>query len=43
MKQVDNAAYKTTIDIGAGKGKQMLWYFVNILFLKKFINRFFRV
>ena len=34
MKQVDNAAYKTTIDIGAGKAKQLLWYFVNILILK---------
>ena len=34
MKQVDNAAYRTTIDIGAGKAKQWLWYFVNILILK---------
>ena len=34
MKQVDNAAYKTTINIGAGKAKQLLWYYVNILILK---------
>ena len=34
MKQVDNSAYKTTINIGAGKAKQLLWYFVNILILK---------
>ena len=34
MKQVDNSTYKTTINIGAGKAKQFLWYFINILILK---------
>ncbi len=32
--QVDIASYKTTIKIGASKGKQALWYFINILFFK---------
>lgn len=40
MKQVNNSIYKTTIDIGAGKGKQMLWYFINILFFKNTLNVF---
>jgi putative colanic acid biosynthesis acetyltransferase WcaF len=40
MKQVNNAAYKTTIDIGAGKTKQMLWYFFNIFFFKNTLNVF---
>src|SRR5688500_8325145 len=34
MKQVNNALYKTTIQIGASGLKQMLWYFVNIIFFK---------
>jgi len=40
MKQVSNASYKTTLDIGAGKAKQMLWYFSNIFFLKNTLNVF---
>lgn len=32
--QVNNAAYATTIDIGAGKLKQVAWYCINIFFLK---------
>ena len=40
LKKVNNAAYKTTINIGAGKLKQVCWYFTNILFFKNwyFIN-----
>ena len=34
QKQVNNAAYKTTIDIGAGKLKQIAWYFVNTFFFR---------
>jgi putative colanic acid biosynthesis acetyltransferase WcaF len=34
-KQVNNAAYRTAIDIGASKLKQVAWYFTNVLF---FIN-----
>lgn len=34
MKQVNNALYKSTIDIGAGRIKQICWYFINILFFK---------
>lgn len=34
VKQVNNALYKATIDIGASKPKQILWYFVNIIFFK---------
>lgn len=39
MKQleVDNAAYKTTIKIGASKIKQVLWYYTNIFFFKSSI------
>jgi len=33
-KQVNLAIYKTTISIGASGGKQVAWYFVNILFFK---------
>lgn len=32
--QVKNASYKTTIDIGAGKLKQVCWYFINVFFFK---------
>jgi putative colanic acid biosynthesis acetyltransferase WcaF len=39
-KQVDNASYKTTIDIGASRFKQLAWYFVNILFFKNSCNVF---
>jgi putative colanic acid biosynthesis acetyltransferase WcaF len=33
-KLVNNQLYKTTIKIGAPKSKQILWYFINLLFLK---------
>jgi len=33
-KEVNNAAYKTTIIIGAGKLKQICWYVTNILIFK---------
>lgn len=32
MKPVNNAIYKTTINIGASKLKQVLWYYTDILF-----------
>jgi putative colanic acid biosynthesis acetyltransferase WcaF len=38
MKQVNNASYKTTIDIGASRPKQFIWYFVNIFFFKNSLN-----
>ena len=34
QKKVDNASYATSIDIKAGKLKQVCWYAVNILFFK---------
>ena len=34
MKQVDLSSYNSTIEIGAGKIKQILWYFINVLFFK---------
>ncbi len=34
LKKVDNAAFKTTVNIGASKSKQVLWYLVNIVFFK---------
>jgi putative colanic acid biosynthesis acetyltransferase WcaF len=37
-KQVNNASYKTTIDIGASKLRQIAWYFTNILFFKNPFN-----
>jgi putative colanic acid biosynthesis acetyltransferase WcaF len=37
-KQVDNASYRTTIEIGASRFKQVAWYFVNILFFKNPLN-----
>jgi putative colanic acid biosynthesis acetyltransferase WcaF len=37
-KQVDNSAYRTTIDIGASRLKQTVWYFVNIIFFKNSFN-----
>jgi len=40
MKKVNNALYTSTIDIGASRLKQFLWYFVNILFFKNPINIF---
>jgi putative colanic acid biosynthesis acetyltransferase WcaF len=35
-KQVNNSLYKATIQIGASRVKQVLWYFVNIIFLKSY-------
>jgi putative colanic acid biosynthesis acetyltransferase WcaF len=37
-KKVDNSVYKTTINIGAPRWKQVAWYFVNILFFKNTLN-----
>lgn len=34
MKVVRNEVYKTTIDVGASKLKQLLWYMVNTIFFK---------
>jgi len=39
-KVVNNALYATTIDIGASKLKQLLWYMVNIVFFKNSFNIF---
>ena len=33
-KQVDNSAYRTSIEIGASRFKQVVWYFINIIFFK---------
>ena len=38
LKKVNNAAYKTTINVGAGKIKQLAWYFINIFFFKNSLN-----
>lgn len=38
MNQVNNSSYKTTIDIGASKPKQWIWYFMNIIFFKNSFN-----
>lgn len=37
-KQVDNSAYRTTINIGASRLKQIIWYLVNIIFFKNPFN-----
>ncbi|MHA4808321.1 WcaF family extracellular polysaccharide biosynthesis acetyltransferase [Flavitalea flava] len=37
-KEVDNASYRTTIDIGASRIRQVTWYFINILFFKNPLN-----
>ena len=39
-KKVNNALYKTTIKVGASKPKQIIWYFVNIIFFKSSWNVF---
>ncbi len=39
-KKVNNALYKTTIQIGASKPKQLLWFIINILFFKNSLNLF---
>jgi len=38
MKQVNNALYKTTVQVNAGKLKQVCWYLTNILFFKNTFN-----
>ncbi|MDR3717118.1 MAG: WcaF family extracellular polysaccharide biosynthesis acetyltransferase [Puia sp.] len=38
LKKVDNASYKTTIDIGASRVRQLAWYLVNIVFFKNPFN-----
>jgi putative colanic acid biosynthesis acetyltransferase WcaF len=38
LRQVDNASYRTTIDIGASRFKQVCWYCTNILFFKNPFN-----
>jgi putative colanic acid biosynthesis acetyltransferase WcaF len=38
LKKVNNAAFKTTIHIGAGSLKQYAWYFTNIFFFKNPLN-----
>jgi putative colanic acid biosynthesis acetyltransferase WcaF len=38
LKTVDNASYKTTIVIGAGKLKQVCWYVTNTLFFRNPLN-----
>jgi putative colanic acid biosynthesis acetyltransferase WcaF len=40
QKKVNNAAYRTTIDIGASRWKQVAWYFTNILFFQNPLNLF---
>jgi putative colanic acid biosynthesis acetyltransferase WcaF len=40
LKQVDNASYRTSLDIGASRFKQLCWYFTNILFFKNPLNIF---
>src|SRR3982074_538131 len=37
-KKVNNSGYKVTIQIGASKPKQLLWYLVNIIFFKNPFN-----
>lgn len=39
-KQVDNSAYRTSIDIGASRFRQTVWYFTNIIFFKNSFNIF---
>ncbi len=40
VKKVNNQLYRTTINIGASKPKQLLWYAVNIIFFKNPFNIF---
>ena len=37
-QQVDNSSYKTSIDIGASRVKQLSWYCTNIIFFKNPLN-----
>lgn len=38
FKKVNNALYKTTIQIGASRFKQLSWYVVNVLFFKNSLS-----
>ncbi len=38
LKTVNNALFITTIKIGASRPKQLVWYFINILFFKNPFN-----
>jgi len=38
LKKVNNAAYKSTIRVNAGKLKQVSWYITNIIFFKNSFN-----
>lgn len=38
IRTVDNSTYRTTHDAGAGKVRQILWYFVNLIFFKSAWN-----
>lgn len=38
QKKVNNAAYRTTIAIGASRLKQLAWYFTNLLFFLNPLN-----
>jgi putative colanic acid biosynthesis acetyltransferase WcaF len=38
LNKVNNASYRTNINIGTSTIKQVLWYFVNVLFFKNPIN-----
>ena len=38
LKTVNNAAFKTTLQINAGKLKQVCWYFTNVFFFKNSLN-----
>ncbi len=40
VKKVNNGLYRTTLQIGASKPKQVLWYLVNIIFFKNPFNIF---
>jgi putative colanic acid biosynthesis acetyltransferase WcaF len=38
IRTVDNSTYRTTHDPGAGKVRQIVWYFVNLIFFKSAWN-----
>ncbi len=38
MKKVNNSLYRTTIDVGASRIKQLCWYIANIVFFKNAFN-----
>jgi len=37
-KKVDNSSYRTIIEIGAPRLKQILWYFINVLFFRNSLS-----